>query len=152
MSADLNELLKSLQRDYLAELPAKIARIEAVLSPPSGADPSALTDLRVAFHKLKGTGQTYGLPEVSELSACAEELCERALEQATEHAELPVAAALEACRLAAALLRAIAEVRAAGTAFTLSTDARWVQMRRLLARAQNTSRDAAAAPALRRVA
>lgn len=63
------ELLKQLRTDYLTALPAKFVVIGAQISAGD------IVELRESFHKLKGTGKTYGVPEVSEVSAEAEEAC-----------------------------------------------------------------------------
>jgi HPt (histidine-containing phosphotransfer) domain-containing protein len=64
-----DELLKSLQRDYLKSIPEKIKLIEGLIH---AADTH---NIRESFHKLKGTGRTYGLPEVSELAEIVETTC-----------------------------------------------------------------------------
>ena len=66
---NFDELLKSLQTDYVAALPNKIAIIKSQIK--SGD----IKALRESFHKFKGTGRTYGLPEVSELAELVERLC-----------------------------------------------------------------------------
>jgi HPt (histidine-containing phosphotransfer) domain-containing protein len=63
------EMLKSLQREYLASIPEKIKVIEGQMAA------SNLSDFRESFHKLKGTGRTYGMPEVSEVGALVEAVC-----------------------------------------------------------------------------
>ena len=63
------DLLKNLQVDYVAAIPNKIAQIRAQVR---NADVPAL---RESFHKFKGTGRTYGLPEVSELAEVVERIC-----------------------------------------------------------------------------
>jgi|FLYM01.1.fsa_nt_gi HPt (histidine-containing phosphotransfer) domain-containing protein len=55
----LDELLKNLQIEYLSELPS---RIEVIKSHVESKDVRALVE---DFHKLKGTGKTYGIPEIS---------------------------------------------------------------------------------------
>jgi len=63
------DLMKALTQDYVKSLPEKIARIRGQIEAKS------VTELRDSFHKLKGTGRTYGLPEVSELADCVEKVC-----------------------------------------------------------------------------
>ncbi len=66
---NFDELLKTLHQDYLTALPKKILLIgEQVLA-------GNASDLRESFHKLKGTGRTYGMPEVSDLAAVVEQVC-----------------------------------------------------------------------------
>jgi HPt (histidine-containing phosphotransfer) domain-containing protein len=66
----LKELLAELQKDYLASFPDKIANLRKLFL----AD--QLDDLQTEYHKLKGTGRTYGVPEVSQLGGALERLCQ----------------------------------------------------------------------------
>jgi HPt (histidine-containing phosphotransfer) domain-containing protein len=63
------DLLKSLHEEYLASIPEKISVIEGQIKQGDAAN------LRESFHKLKGTGRTYGLPEVSDLAEVVEDIC-----------------------------------------------------------------------------
>jgi HPt (histidine-containing phosphotransfer) domain-containing protein len=66
----IQDLLAELQKNYLASMPDKMKTIETLMK-------AGKTDLlRTEFHKLKGTGRTYGLPEISQLGAAVERLCE----------------------------------------------------------------------------
>lgn len=58
----LQKILVELKQEYLAALPGKIQTLEELVHK---ADWRQVTE---EFHKLKGTGKTYGLPEVSILS------------------------------------------------------------------------------------
>lgn len=69
MSADLKDLLAQLQVDYLKALPTKLTNIESFWKERK------LQQLETEFHKLKGTGKTYGLPEISQLGQMLEHLC-----------------------------------------------------------------------------
>ena len=73
----IEELLQQLQAQYLASLPAKITQIESQIA---SRDVDAL---RESFHKLKGTGRTYGLPEVSDFAEIVEDVCLSHSAQAT---------------------------------------------------------------------
>ena len=55
----LSEVLAELKAEYLQSLPTKIAKLEKLLASESW------TELTEEFHKLKGTGKTYGFPEIS---------------------------------------------------------------------------------------
>lgn len=66
---NFDELLKTLHQDYLSSLPKKIVSIREQMKTGNASD------LRESFHKLKGTGRTYGMPEVSELAALVEAIC-----------------------------------------------------------------------------
>lgn len=71
MSDKLQSLLEDLKKDYLAALPIKIQRINDLLHIEEW-------DLiQEEFHKLKGTGKTYGFPEVSTLGEYMETLFKR---------------------------------------------------------------------------
>lgn len=111
---NFDEMLKSLQQDYLASIPAKIADLEQCLA---NSDTNAL---REAFHKLKGTGKTYGLPEISDLGAAVEKIC----------IERPHAA-ISAATLAVALMQEIHRARISQAIFQLETDARMQQLLKL---------------------
>jgi HPt (histidine-containing phosphotransfer) domain-containing protein len=64
-------LLADLKKDYIADLPNKITLITALLK-------SGDSDLlETEFHKLKGTGQTYGVPEVTRLGEMIESICQK---------------------------------------------------------------------------
>ena len=78
-------------------------------------------DLREAFHKLKGTGRTYGMPEVSELAALVEEICS----DRPQHA-------VGATGHALSLLEAIHAARMSGNNFDLENDPRFQEIRKLL--------------------
>lgn len=71
MSNDsLKDVLAVLQKNYLASMPEKIQNIEVLWKDRK------LELLKTDYHKLKGTGRTYGLPEVTALGAALERLCE----------------------------------------------------------------------------
>lgn len=62
----LEALMNELRQEYIQSLPAKLQRLQEY---------SAATDidsLSNEFHKMKGTGKTYGIPEVSQLAIVAE--------------------------------------------------------------------------------
>ncbi len=68
MSDDIQELLKELQKTYLASIPEKIQAIQILWSAHD------LKLLKTDFHKLKGTGRTYGLPEVTQIGEAMEQI------------------------------------------------------------------------------
>lgn len=65
----LEEMLKDLKIEYIAALPKVITKIEAF------AAEGDKNMIREEFHKLKGTGKTYGLDEVSIYGNIFEKLC-----------------------------------------------------------------------------
>ena len=107
-------LMAELKTGYVASLPDKAKTIQTQVETGNAAD------LRDAFHKLKGTGRTYGVPEVSDLARLVEELC------ATQPHEAPAAA-----RLAAAILHDIHAAHSQGRAFALTDDARFLEIQAL---------------------
>ncbi len=66
----LDDLLEELKKEYLATFPAKIVLIDSLYKT------QAFTELETEYHKLKGTGRTYGFPEVTQLGEVVERLCE----------------------------------------------------------------------------
>lgn len=113
--SDIHELLKQLHQDYLNALPDKLKTIR------SQAEASDVDSLRDSFHKLKGTGRTYGMPEVSELAEVVEQLCKTK----PTHASQAAATALM-------LLSEIHAHRVKGEALSLSGDNRYLSLRQLL--------------------
>lgn len=57
--AKLNQILAELKVEYLASFPQKIQKLKALTQSKDW------TQLAEEYHKLKGTGKTYGFPEVS---------------------------------------------------------------------------------------
>ncbi len=110
-----DELLKSLQQDYMSSIPQKIDIIRKQMTDGS------VHDLRESFHKLKGTGRTYGMPEVSELSAALEEIC-------IDFPERAVTAAGHALQL----LTEIHAARKQNQVLALEKDGRFLAIRKLL--------------------
>ena len=66
----IQEVLAGLQKTYLASMPEKIGLIESLFKLGD------LEKLETEYHKLKGTGRTYGLPEFTDLGAALERICE----------------------------------------------------------------------------
>ncbi|MES2854601.1 MAG: Hpt domain-containing protein [Bdellovibrionota bacterium] len=102
----LQDLLAGLQKTYLASMPEKIARIETLFSAKS------FDELESEYHKLKGTGRTYGIPEVTQLGAAMERLCDTHAEHLGQMVPVSVQ-----------LIKAITESRIAGNAFDLDSNA-----------------------------
>ena len=110
-----DDLLKGLQADYLSSLPEKIKTIDAQVQARQAAD------VRESFHKLKGTGKTYGFPEVSELAEIVENICIRNLETG-----------LAAATLALPVLADIHAQRRQNASFSLNGNERVERLRKLL--------------------
>ena len=101
----IEDMLKGLREEYLQELPEKISDIEMVI------ESEDREDLHQCFHKLKGTGMTYGIPEISTLCASVEEIIEKDFDQG-----------LKSSQVATMLLRKIHDSRVKGQPFDLETD------------------------------
>jgi HPt (histidine-containing phosphotransfer) domain-containing protein len=69
----LSQVLKELKAEYLIKLPQRILLLKSL------TEQNQWTCLEEEYHKLKGTGKTYGFPEISTV-------CER-LEQLTQKSE-----------------------------------------------------------------
>ena len=110
-----DEMMAGLKRDYIKSMPDKIQRIQQVYNT---AD---LKQLREEFHKLKGTGKTYGVPEITDLCAAIEQLC---LEQ-SPHAINDVKTALQ-------ILGEIHCARASEQAFNVVGDKRFTEIQKHL--------------------
>lgn len=115
----LQALLESLQKDYIASLPQKWANLQTHI------DARDMGALRDDFHKLKGTGKTYGLPEVSELAA----LIERIL---IAESDVSPDEGLKAASHGVGLLRKIHVARSQQMPFELDSSEEFAHLRKLL--------------------
>ena len=109
MSNDLAAILEKLKADYLTNLPPRIQQMEELWAKAEHKL------LKTEFHKLKGTGKTYGLPEVSELGLLGEDLC-------------MTDARTEAVPVLLDLLRRIHTDRTSGKVFDLSSKPEWQKL------------------------
>lgn len=64
----LDDLLAQLQQTYIKNMPDKLQVMKKLI------DSKDFKSLREEFHKIKGTGRTYGIPEVTDLGALVEEI------------------------------------------------------------------------------
>jgi len=110
-----HELLKTLQQDYLQSIPEKVKVIQGHIQT------SDTHNVRESFHKLKGTGRTYGLPEVSELGELVENVC---LQQPQ--------AGVQAAEQAVPVLMEIYRSRKEQTPYEFEADSRVAALRKLL--------------------
>lgn len=62
-----------LQWEYLREAPERLAELRKDLAAFRAGEPDALDSLRVRFHRLAGSGGSYGMPRVSEIARAAEQ-------------------------------------------------------------------------------
>ncbi|MGE0762231.1 MAG: Hpt domain-containing protein [Bdellovibrionales bacterium] len=113
---NFDTLMNQLRTEYVQELPEKIQHI---------ANHMQQRHLQVVtedFHKLKGTGTTYGIPEISQLAEVVERICIDRPEAAT----IAVPEALT-------ILREIHSCRTTAQAFDISRDQRFSMLKRLVA-------------------
>lgn len=61
-----------LQREYLADAPARLADLRKDLAAFRTGEPDALESLRRRFHQLAGSGGSYGFPRVTEIGRSME--------------------------------------------------------------------------------
>lgn len=69
IDAGLSDLFKELKGEYLDSFPEKTETIRKMW------EAGNRKDLQNEFHKIKGTGTTYGLPEVTTIAEILEEMC-----------------------------------------------------------------------------
>ena len=61
-----------LQREYLADAPARLADLRKDLAAFRAGEPDALESLRRRFHQLAGSGGSYGVPRVTDIGRAME--------------------------------------------------------------------------------
>lgn len=61
-----------LQRDYLREAPARLAELRKDLAAFRSGEADALESLRQRFHRLAGSGGSYGFPKVTDIARAME--------------------------------------------------------------------------------
>jgi HPt (histidine-containing phosphotransfer) domain-containing protein len=112
------QVLADLQKQYIQGLPGKADNIEKLWAQKQ------IQEIETEFHKLKGTGKTYGLPEISQVGEVAEALCEANIETLAQ-----------ALPLAVRLLRKVHQLRTASETlrFDLREEADFQQLERLRA-------------------
>jgi chemotaxis protein histidine kinase CheA len=113
--SSLTALLAELQKNYLASFNEKAVNLEHLWKT------GKLEELTTEYHKLKGTGRTYGLPEVTQLGEVLESICEY---HVGLHDEMALTAALaNAVPVSLRLLDRIQTSRtSAGEEYLLDTD------------------------------
>ena len=85
MSAvDIENLMKELRQTYLDGLPEKLQSLSDL------KDQKNWSELENEFHKLKGTGRTYGLPEVTRIGELMEKICKQGGTDITDHVEASI--------------------------------------------------------------
>jgi len=69
--------LQELRREYLADSSKRMAELRELGARLARGDSTALADCRQAFHRLAGSGGSYGFPHVSARSREGEQLVQR---------------------------------------------------------------------------
>jgi HPt (histidine-containing phosphotransfer) domain-containing protein len=69
---EVDELFQQLRRENLTEGKERLAELRAELSGFQTGNPGALASLKTQFHRLAGSGGSYGFPEISALAKEAE--------------------------------------------------------------------------------
>lgn len=112
--SSLAEVLAGLQKSYLASMPEKISNLQALFQ---AAD---LVRLETEYHKLKGTGRTYGLNEVTLIGAVVERICQSA-----------PALLSRAVPLSISLLAATQKSREQGEAYVLESEPDYIALSKM---------------------
>ena len=73
----LEAAMRTLRAEYLYEAPERIRELSAALGRLRTGEASALGDLGRCFHRLAGSGGSYGFPEITERSRTAEHTVSR---------------------------------------------------------------------------
>ena len=115
--SDLQSLLAELQAGYLAGLDAKRVHFEDLWRR------GERKLLQTEYHKLKGTGRTYGVPELSVLGEALEKICESVADQALLDSAVP---------LSLSLLESVRRERASGRPFAIEETAEFTTLKQIL--------------------
>jgi diguanylate cyclase (GGDEF)-like protein len=70
---NVGDAMHALQREYLREAPARLAELRKDLIAFRGGEPDALESLRQRFHRLAGSGGSYGFPRVTDIARAMEQ-------------------------------------------------------------------------------
>lgn len=72
MSEELELVLAQLRREYVAESPTRLEELRKYVSAFRAGEPDASQSLIVLFHRLAGSGGSYGFPDISEIGRTME--------------------------------------------------------------------------------
>jgi chemotaxis protein histidine kinase CheA len=72
VSEELEQVLAQLRREYLADSPTRLEELRKEVAAFRAGEPDAINSLIVLFHRLAGSGGSYGFPEISELAQVME--------------------------------------------------------------------------------
>ncbi len=73
----LAQQLRALRKEYLADSTQRVEELRRIFVRLSRGEQAALGELRQAFHRLAGSGGSYGFPQVSARSREGERLAQR---------------------------------------------------------------------------
>lgn len=73
MTEDMGEFFQELRREYLAEAPARLGELRKDLAAVRSGEPDAVSSLKGRFHRLAGSGGSYGFPSISDAGREAEQ-------------------------------------------------------------------------------
>lgn len=68
MTGPLNDALSELRREYLFDAPGRLAELRKDVAAFRAGEADAVTSLVGRFHRLSGSGGSYGFPEISEIA------------------------------------------------------------------------------------
>lgn len=92
----LEQQLRELRREYLADSALRVGELQGIRARLAAGERAALAELRQGFHRLAGSGGSYGFPQVSSSAREGEQLAQGLLagDRAPAAADL---AALDGC-------------------------------------------------------
>jgi len=114
VKSDLDEVLEALRREYVADGPARLAELRKDLAAFLAGEPDAAESLKSRFHRLAGSGGSYGFDEISVIS--------REIEQWLKESDAVAPTPENAGRLSRAVQRLSAAFDTAALQVTLPDD------------------------------
>lgn len=73
MTEPMDDFFPELRREYLSEAPARLGELRKDLAAACAGETDALASLKTRFHRLAGSGGSYGFPAISSASREAEQ-------------------------------------------------------------------------------
>jgi diguanylate cyclase (GGDEF)-like protein len=73
MTQPIDEAFQGLQREYLSELPDRLEEIRVDIAAFRAGSDEAAGSLKMRFHRLAGSGGSYGFPEISQIARAQEQ-------------------------------------------------------------------------------
>ena len=113
---NLDEVMSELRVEYLESFDEKIQKLEENLMTGNHSD------IELEFHKMKGTGQTYGIDEISTLGMVMETICQKFSGHLAEN--LPKAITL---------IRKIVTARSQDQSYDLDNDSDFLNLKSIIA-------------------